>query len=192
MGLDQIPAEKRGPDRSKPLITGAFGGNTIDFRRFAAEGVTLLGRVLAARDGIVDLAPDLSKRIAYGDSSYASFLDMVDAYVERHGLTMPDDMAARAILPDPPCLAEPLRHLDLRAGGIGTVVWATGYDYDFGWIEVPVLDTRGEPVHSQGITGLPGMYFLGLRWLSSFKSSLLSEIGEDAARLADHIAARTR
>jgi hypothetical protein len=54
MGLDQIPAEKRGPDRSKPLITGAFGGNTIDFRRFAAEGVTLLGRVLAARDGIVE------------------------------------------------------------------------------------------------------------------------------------------
>lgn len=192
MGLDQIPTEKRGPDRSKPLITGAFGGNTIDFRRFAAEGVTLLGRIQTANEGVVNLAPDLNKRLAYGDGSYRAFLDMVDAHVERHGLEMPEDTAARTVLPDPPCLIEPLRHLDLRAAGISTVVWATGYDYDFGWIVVPVLNTHGEPVHSQGITDVPGMYFLGLRWLTNFKSSLLSGIGEDAARLADHIAARTR
>ena len=192
MGLDQIPTEKRGPDRSKPLITGAFGGNTIDFRRFAAEGVTLLGRIQTANEGVVNLAPELSKRLAYGDGSYRAFLDMVDAHVERHGLEMPEDTAARTVLPDPPCLIEPLRHLDLRAAGISTVVWATGYDYDFGWIFVPVLNTRGEPVHSQGKTDVPGMYFLGLRWLTNFKSSLLSGIGEDAARLADHIAARTR
>jgi putative flavoprotein involved in K+ transport len=192
MGLDKIPAEKRGLDRSKPLITGAFGGNTIDFRRFAAEGVTLVGRIQAAHEGVMDLAPDLNKKLAYGDDYYAAFLDMVDAHVERHGLEMPQDTAARTVLPDPPCLIEPLRHLDLRVAGISTVVWATGYDYDFSWIVVPVLNTRGEPVHSQGITDVPGMYFLGLRWLTNFKSSLLSGIGEDAARLADHIVARTR
>lgn len=192
MGLDQISPEERGPDRSKPLITGAFGGNTIDFRRFAAEGVTLLGRIQAAHQGVVNLAPDLSKRLAYGDGSYAVFLDMVDAHIERHGLEMPEDTAARAVLPDPSCLIEPVRQLDLHAAAISTVVWATGYDYEFGWIVVPVLNTRGEPVHSQGITDVPGIYFLGLRWLTNFKSSLLSGIGEDAARLADHIAARTR
>jgi len=192
MGLDQTPAEKHGPDRSKPLITGAFGGNTIDFRRFAAEGVTLLGRVQAADQGVVMLAPDLAKRLAYGDGSYAAFLDMVDAHIERNGLEMPEDTAARAVLPDPSCLVEPLRHLDLRASGISTVVWATGYECDFGWIDVPVLNAAGEPVHSQGITEVPGMYFLGLRWLANFKSSLLSGVGKDAARLADHIAMRIR
>ena len=57
MGLDQTPAEQRGPSRSLPVITGAYGGHTIDFRRFAADGVTLLGRVQAARDGIIDFAP---------------------------------------------------------------------------------------------------------------------------------------
>jgi putative flavoprotein involved in K+ transport len=107
-------------------------------------------------------------------------------------MEIPEDTAARAVLPDPPCLIEPLQHLDLRAANISTVIWATGYDYDFGWIDVPVLNTRGEPVHRQGITDVSGMYFLGLRWLSNFKSSLLSGIGEDAARLADHIAARQR
>jgi putative flavoprotein involved in K+ transport len=193
MGLDRIPAEEHGPDRAKPLITGAFGGNTIDFRRFAAEGVTLLGRMQAAHQGVVDFAPDLRKRLAYGDGSYTAFLDMVDAHVQRHALDLPEEASARAVWPDPPCLTEPRRHLDLRAARVSTVVWATGYAYDFGWVNVPVLNARSEPVHRQGMTNVPGMYFLGLRWLSNFKSSLLSGIGEDAARLANHIAAaRTR
>jgi len=115
---------------------------------------------------------------------------MMDAHVERHDLNMPQDPAARAVLPDPPCLSEPLRRLDLRAAGIGAVIWATGYGFDFGWIQVPVLNARAEPVHVRGITEVPGMYFLGLQWLSKLNSSLLSGVGDDAADLADHIAAR--
>jgi len=190
MGLLQRPTEERGPDRSLPLITGAFGGNTIDFRQFAAEGVTLLGRMEAANEGVIDFAPDLAKRLAYGDASYAFFLDMADAHVERHDLKMPQDPAARAVLPDPPCLLEPLLRLDLRAADIAAVIWATGYGFDFGWIDAPVLNARGEPVHVRGITEVPGLYFLGLQWLSKLNSSLLSGVGDDAAVLADHIDAR--
>jgi putative flavoprotein involved in K+ transport len=190
MGLLQKPTEERGPDRSLPLITGALGGDTIDFRRFAAEGVTLLGRMQAASQGVLEFAPDLARRLAYGDASYAVFLDMVDAHVEQHGLIVPQDPAARAVLPDPLCLSEPLQRLELRAAGIAAVIWATGYGFDCGWIQVPVLNERGEPVHAKGITAVPGMYFLGLQWLSRLNSSLLSGVGEDAADLADHIAAR--
>jgi putative flavoprotein involved in K+ transport len=191
MGLDQTPTELRGPDRSLPLITGAFGGNTIDFRQFASLGVTLLGRMLAVHQGAMNFAPDLADNLAYGDASYAAFLNMMDAYVEALGLRMSEDPAARAVLPDPHCFAEPILHLDLRAAGIGTVVWATGYGFDFGWIDIPVLNARGEPVHRGGITNIPGMYFLGLQWLSRLNSSLLSGVGDDAALLADHIAARS-
>jgi putative flavoprotein involved in K+ transport len=164
MGIDQTPLEQRGPSRLLPVISGAYGGHTIDFRRFAADGVTLLGRVKAARDGIIDIAPDLGESLANGDTVFATFLDMVDAHVEQHGLNLPQDPAARAMLPDPPCVAEPLRRLDLRTEGIGAVIWATGYGVDFSWIDVPVLDGRGEPVHRGGITPVPGLYFLGLQW----------------------------
>jgi putative flavoprotein involved in K+ transport len=191
MGLLQRPTEERGPDRSLPLISGAFGGDTIDFRRFAAEGVTLLGRMQGAEEGVVAFAPDLAKRLAYGDASYAVFLDMVDDHVARNDLKFLEDPAARAVLPDPAYLREPLRRLDLGAAGIGAVIWATGYGFDFGWIDLPVLNARGEPVHVGGITGVPGMYFLGLQWLSRLNSSLLSGVGDDAADLADHIAARS-
>jgi putative flavoprotein involved in K+ transport len=192
MGFLQRPTEERGPERSLPLISGAFGGNTIDFRQFAAEGVTLLGRMQGASNGTIEFAPDLARRLAYGDASYAIFLDMVDAHVEARGLDMPQDPDARAVLPDPICLVEPLLRLDLGAAGIGAVIWATGYDFDFGWIDVPVLNPRGEPVHIRGITGVPGIYFLGLQWLAKLNSSLLSGVSDDAAVLADHIAARMK
>jgi putative flavoprotein involved in K+ transport len=192
MGLLQRPTEERGPERSLPLISGAFGGNTIDFRQYAAEGVTLPGRMQGANDGVIAFAPDLAKRLAYGDASYTIFLDMVDAHIEARGLDIPQDPGARAVLPDPACLTEPRRKLDLRAAGVGAVIWAIGYGFDFGWIDLPVLNSGGEPVHAKGITGVPGMYFLGLQWLAKLNSSLLSGVGDDAAVLADHIAARAK
>lgn len=190
LGLDQTPTEKRGPDRSLPLITGAYGGHTIDFRAFAGQGMTLLGRVVATENGILDIAPDLEKNLASGDAAYAGVLDMVDAHIVRQGFDMPAEPGARTVYPDPPCVAEPLRRLDMRAEGISSVIWATGYGCDFSWLDLPVIDGAGEPVHRGGITEVPGLYFVGLQWLSKMNSSFLSGVGDDAARLAAHIVAR--
>lgn len=190
LGIDETPVEARGPDKAPPLITGAYGGHTIDFRQFAAEGITLLGRVVAARDGTIDIAPDLKQSLVKGDAAYTAFLDMIDAHVERHGLDILEEAEARTVRPDTAPLSEPIRELDLNAAGIGSVIWATGYDVDFSWIEVPAVNARGGPAHCRGITAAPGLYFLGLQWLSKMNSSFLSGVGGDAARLADHIVAR--
>jgi putative flavoprotein involved in K+ transport len=190
LGLFQTTAEKRGPVQTNPVITGAYGGHTVDFRRFAADGITLLGRVKAARDGAIEIAPGLAEDLVNGDASYLTFLEMLDAHVERRALNLPEDPAARAILSDPPCITAPLQRLDLRAENVSAVIWATGYAVDFGWIDIPVLDVSGEPVHRNGISNVPGLYFLGLHWLSTRKSAFLSGVGDDAAVLADHIAAR--
>ncbi|MGY4318473.1 NAD(P)-binding domain-containing protein [Bradyrhizobium sp. JR3.5] len=96
MGVDETPVEQRGPSRLLPVITGAHGGRTIDFRRFAADGVTLLGRVTTARDGVLEIAPDLATSIANGDAYYATFLGIVDDFVAARGLDHPDDPLARA------------------------------------------------------------------------------------------------
>jgi putative flavoprotein involved in K+ transport len=190
LGVDRITVEQRGPEEPLPLITGAYGGHTIDLRSFATQGVTLLGRLEAARDGRLDFAADLTDSLAYGDASYAAFLDRVDAHVEDRHLDMPQEPAARAVQPDPACLVEPIRRLDLAAAGISAVIWSTGYGFDFDWIKVPVLDSRGRPLHRHGIADVPGLYFLGLQWLSKMTSSFLSGVGDDAARLADCICSR--
>jgi putative flavoprotein involved in K+ transport len=187
--LFEMTPEQR-THRVNPSISGAYGGHTIDFRRFAAEGITLTGRIVAARDGVLDIAPDLAKSLADGDAYYVTFVDMLDAHVERHGLNLPGDPAARAMLADPPSVTTPLQRLDLAKEGISAVIWATGYGVDFGWIDIPVKDARGEPVHRGGITAVPGLYFLGLQWLSKLYSAFLSGVGDDAAVLAEHISAR--
>lgn len=190
MGVDETPVEQRGPSRLLPVITGAHGGHTIDFRRFAADGVTLLGRVTAVRDGVLEIAPDLATNIANGDAYYATFLGIVDDFVAARGLDHPDDPLARIRLPDPPALTAPLRTIDLRTERVSSVIWATGYGLDLNWIDIPVLDADGAPRHRHGVSDVPGLYFLGLQWLSKMKSSFLSGVGDDAAVLADHIAAR--
>jgi putative flavoprotein involved in K+ transport len=190
MRIDQMTPEQRGPSMLGPVISGAYGGRTIDLRRFAADGMILLGHLKSAHDGVLDIAPGLAENLVNGDLAYTTFLAVVDEYVKARGLDLPEDPDARATLPDPPCVTAPLRRLDLGAEGISAVIWATGYGVDFGWIEIPVLDPRGEPVHRNGISAVPGLYFLGLQWLSKMNSSFLSGVGDDAEVLADHILAR--
>jgi putative flavoprotein involved in K+ transport len=190
LGLDQTPVAKRGPDKALPLITGAYGGHTIDFRDFAAQGITLIGRLVAADNGIVEIAPDLGASLASGDQAYAGFLDLVDRYVAQHEVDVPEEPEARAVRPDPADLLQPLRRLDLQAAGISAVIWSTGYACDFSWIDLPVFNAQREPVHRDGITDVPGLYFIGLQWLSRMNSSFLAGVGQDALHLAEHIAAR--
>src|SRR5262249_51149137 len=125
MGLDRTPVEKRGPDATLPLITGAYGGHTIDFRAFAKLGITLLVWLISGKGNVLDFADDLGLCIASGDAAYCAFLDLVDAYVERHKIGLPPEPAARVRLADPPSMSTPLRRLDIEQARLGSLIWAT-------------------------------------------------------------------
>jgi putative flavoprotein involved in K+ transport len=94
------------------------------------------------------------------------------------------------VVPDAPCVIEPIRNLNPRDEGITTVIWATGYALDFGWISLPVFNERGMPIHRRGVTDVQGLYFLGLQWLSRMESGLVYGVGRDAAYIADRIDTR--
>lgn len=171
-------------------VSGAYGGHTVDFRRLAARGITLLGRVEGYRDGALAIAPDLARNIAEGDRNYLSVLDEADAYAARNGLDLPEDPEARRLEPDPACVTDPILSLDLRGSGVTSIIWATGYALDFGWIKMDVLDEKGRPRHQRGVSDVPGLYFLGLPWLSRRASPFIWGVWHDADYLAGHIAAR--
>lgn len=73
---------------------------------------------------------------------------------------------------------------------VGVVIWATGYDTDFSWIDLPAVGASGTPTHTRGVTTTPGLYFIGLRLLHRRSSALLGGVGEDAEFIASHIARR--
>ncbi|MEO1649671.1 MAG: NAD(P)/FAD-dependent oxidoreductase [Pseudomonadota bacterium] len=169
-------------------VSGARGGFTVDFRALAQQGVTLVGMTDAYSDGVLTFAPDLRQSIANGDANYLSVLDEADAYAERHGLDLPPEDEARVVRPDPACLTDPIFKLDLAAVGVTSIIWATGYGYDFGWLKVDAFDTNGRPQHQRGVSTEPGLYFVGLPWLSRRGSSFIWGVWHDASYIADQIA----
>ena len=173
-------------------VSGAQGGKTVDFRRLADQGMTLLGRTERFADGVMHFAPDLADNIAKGDANYLSVLAEADALVARTGLTLPPEPEAHLIGPDPDCMRRPVRQLDLADAGVTTIIWATGFALDFGWLKADAFDARGKPRHHRGISPIPGLYFLGLPWLSRRGSSFIWGVWHDAKYIADHIVTEGR
>ncbi|OOB92215.1 flavin-containing monooxygenase [Rathayibacter sp. VKM Ac-2630] len=169
-------------------VSGADGGRTVDFRRLAAEGVVLVGRANTYEDGVVGFGDDLARNIAAGDANFLSVLDEADAYIERHGLDLPEEPEARVLDPDPACLTDPIRELDLAGAGVTSIVWATGFTSDYGWLPEGALDEDGRPRHRRGVSPETGVYFLGLPWQSRRGSSFIWGVWHDAKHVADHIA----
>jgi putative flavoprotein involved in K+ transport len=169
-------------------VSGARGGHTVDFRALAARGVRLVGRTTSYDGGTLRFADDLGENIANGDTSYLSLLAEADAYVDRHGLDLPEEPEARILGPDPECVTDPLLELNFADAGVTSVVWATGFATDYSWLQVDAFDERGKPQHRRGVSSEPGIYFLGLPWLSRRGSSFIWGVWHDARLVADHIA----
>jgi putative flavoprotein involved in K+ transport len=192
--LGKWDAEAPGPGTEHVTIavSGAYGGQTVDFRRLAAQGMTLVGRTESYEDAVVRFAPDLAENVARGDANYLSLLDEADAYVARNGLDLPEEPAARVIGPDPSCLTDPILALSLAEAGIAAIVWATGYALDYGWLKIDGFDEKGRPRHQRGVSVEPGIYFLGLPWQSRRGSSFIWGVWHDAQHVADRIATQRK
>ena len=170
-----------------PQISGKNGGESLNLHQFARDGVRLLGHVRDARGSKLTIAPDLYETLAKVDRFEVDTLKNIDAYIERMAISAPEETIAQ--LKDgyrQPLLSE----LELSANGVGSVLWATGYAFDFSLVKLPVFDASGYPIHTRGVTQYQGLYFLGLPWLHSRGSGILYGVGEDAGFVATKIAAR--
>ena len=191
MGMFDTSVEELKSPRDKfhphPQISGKNGGQSLNLHKFARDGVVLLGHVRDARDGHLILAPDLKETLARVDQFEIDALKKIDDYIARTGLTAPAESVPK--LHDGHA-QEVLTDVNLQSSGIATIIWATGYNFDFSLVKVPVVDADGYPIQKRGVTAYPGLYFLGLPWLHSRRSGILFGVGDDAAHVAFHIAAR--
>ena len=172
---------------ANPQVSGKNGGESLNLHQFARDGVQLLGHVYGCSGGQLLIAPDLHETLAEVDQFEIDTVRKIDEYIARAGLSAPTETLQQ--LRDG--YAQPqITGLNLTAHGIGTVLWATGYVVDFSLVRLPILDADGYPIQTRGVTHFEGLYFLGLPWLYSRRSGLLFGVGEDAAFLAAHMAAR--
>ena len=166
------------------LATGHGGGHDLHLRTLRAIGVQLVGHFLGASGHTARFADDLRATVAWGDERYLQFRDLITATARREGLDVPE-------IADPePFDGASATELDLR--DVGSVLFTGGFRPDYrSWLPwSDAFDADGFPLHRDGAsTVVPGLSFVGVHFLRTRKSSLLYGVGEDAAIVADGIAA---
>lgn len=188
LGILHQPAGETRNRRFSPHVTGVGGGHDIHLRKFAADGMVLVGKLRGASDNKLFFAQDLQGNLDLAEACCSELTNMMWDYAQANGSSLTAEDPPEAMMSSMPELANPIGELDMAGAGITSIIWCTGFRYDFGIVKPRVLDELGRPVHTRGVTRCAGFYFLGLRDMYTMRSSHLSGVGDDAAHIAGHIA----
>jgi putative flavoprotein involved in K+ transport len=181
--VDDLTRARRLPS---PQLVGTPERRTLDLNALTAMGVELVGRWAAVRDGRALFSGGLRNMFSLADLKMRRLLDTFDEWAATFGRDAEVDPAERYAptgVPDSTRL-----QLDLRSGEIRTIVWATGFRPDYGWLDVPVVDAKGQLRHEGGVVDSPGLYALGLPVLRRRRSTFIHGIEDDAREVVEHLA----
>ena len=173
--------------KTNHYLTGRDGGREIDLRARALEGMHLHGRLRSVTAEHISFNNDLASSLDHADSVYCRIRSSIDSWITKEGVEAPVEA------PYSPCWQPgPAEDpgINLTSEPLAAVVWCTGYQSDFRWIDVPVFDGSGQPAHDRGMTQSSGLYFLGLPWLHTWGSARFCGVAEDADYLATMITLR--
>jgi putative flavoprotein involved in K+ transport len=181
--VDDLTRARRLPS---PQLVGTPERVTLDLNALTTMGVELVGRWAAVRDGRALFSGGLRNVLSLADLKLGRLLDTFDEWALTSGRDAefgPPERFAPTRVPESTRL-----QLDLRSGEIRTIVWATGFRPDYGWLDVPVVDGKGQLRHEGGVVDSPGLYALGLPVLRRRKSTFIYGIEDDAAEVIGHLA----
>ncbi len=183
---DEVDDLNRARSLPSPQLVGTPERITLDLNALTELGVTLVGRWAAVRDGVALFSGGLRNVFALADLKLERLLLNYDEWAQRTGHDGLVGPVERFEPTRPPTTSR--LQLDLRGGEIGSVVWATGYRPEYGWLDLPVVDEKGHLRHEGGVLESPGLYALGLPVLRRRKSTFIHGIEDDAREVVEHLA----
>jgi putative flavoprotein involved in K+ transport len=182
---DEIEDLTRARRLPSPQLVGTPERSTLDLNALTAMGVELIGRWATVRDGHALFSGGLRNVFSLADLKLGRLLDTFDEWGLTSGRDAEFDAPERSVPTRVP--ASVRLQLDLGRGEISTVIWATGFRPDYGWLDVPVLDAKGHLRHEGGVVDSPGLYALGLPVLRRRRSTFICGIEDDARAVIDHL-----
>jgi putative flavoprotein involved in K+ transport len=183
---DEVEDLSRARRLPSPQLVGTPERATLDLNTLASMGVELVGRWAAVRDGRALFSGGLRNVFSLADLKMARLLDTFDEWAETEGCDAevgPPERFAATRVPESARL-----QLDLGSGEIRTIVWATGFRPDYRWLDVPVVNAKGQLNHEAGVVDSPGLYALGLPVLRRRRSTFICGIEDDAREVVEHLA----
>jgi putative flavoprotein involved in K+ transport len=186
--VDDVGDARRARREPSSQLTGGSGGQGLDLGTLRDLGVLITGRLTGVDDHRVSFAVDLPATTTAAEARLRRTLARIDEHVTASGLDRevhaPEEIPAVTLTGGP-------ESLDLRAAGISTVVWATGFEFRHPWLHVPVFDTGGEIQQYRGVTAAPGLYVMGLRFMHRRNSQFIDGARHDAMSIVQHLTGAT-
>ena len=184
--MDQRPRDLPDPSVMFAAMAILAPGRGLSLGALARAGATLVGRPVAVEGERIAFDESVAANLATGDAFAARVRAMVDQSIRRRGLDAP---LAQPDEHDTPVDLDPPGSLDLRAQEVTSVVWCTGFTGDFSFLALPMVDANGQPRREDAAAPMPGLWYLGLRWLIRRRSGILFGFPDDAATVADAVKA---
>ncbi len=184
---DQRPQDLADPADTRAAIpVVASGGRSLSLSILARLGVTLLGRVASVDGEKLTLDDSLADNVQFGERVAAQLTKMADDFIARRGIDAPEPEAETDLDSEPLPNAAPTV-LDLADAGISTVLWCTGFTGDLSWVRLPVLDDAKRPRNDRCRSPIPGMWFIGVPWLTRRRSGILHGLPTDATEVVEGV-----
>lgn len=178
---DEIDDAERGRRLPSPQLIGSHRLPILDLNHITGLGARVVGRLMNVRDGRLQFSGSLRNVCALADLKMQRLLRSIDETADAEGAPAAEHF-------DPTRVDEtPALTLDIQRDDIQSVIWATGFQPDYRWLDVPVLNRKGRLRHDGGIVDSPGLYALGLPFMRRRKSSFIFGIEDDARDIADHL-----
>lgn len=177
-------SELNGRFPSSPQITGKNGGHEIHLQNLAKKGLVLLGRLSGASEEVLTFDDNLAENMKYAKQSCIDWIARIDDYISDNNLDVP---VADYVEPEHDSYENSPDTLNIAECNISTIIWATGYKYDYSWVKENIFDEYNYPITEQGITGIMGLCFVGLPGQDLNKSSLMYGISEHAKHISEYL-----
>jgi len=172
-----------------PLVSGVgIRGHTVSLQSLHKQGVQILGRLKNIENDTIIFDTNAGEHVRCGDDFSENIKARIDDYILQSGIPADESEDNDPDQPDiNASCAQLVSSVNCNDKNINTVIWTTGFTGDFSWIHLPVLTHDGEPIHHNGVSPVPGLYFIGFPWLRSRKSGILYGITDDAAFIVSEI-----
>lgn len=197
MKFTEMPVDKV-PDplilsMTQPQISGVGPqGHTVSLQSLARSGATILGRFENVGGSTLFFQPNAAKHVRYADEFSHVVKKMIDDFIVSSGLDAPAYQLDEADIPDSDAsCASDITSLDMTGHSIRSIIWTTGFTADFSWILLPVIDGNGNPMHTNGVSDVDGLFFIGFPWLRTRKSGIIYGIKDDAEFITRQILERS-
>ena len=184
--VDDVPFENRW--KCSPHTSGANGGHEINLIDLSEKGLNLFGSVKESKDNKLIFNDDMFDNLKFSDDYALNWSKNVDEFIRKENLEAPiekifEDSRLKSF--------ENHKSLELNImPKIKSIIWATGFKYNYDWIDLNITNERGFPVHKRGVTNYDGFYFMGLQWMHTSKSAQFIGVGEDAEFIVNKISSR--